>query len=323
MGVGCLLLAFGLGLLSHDLILLQKTSKYNALLLENKILKEKFNDMNRELERVQSHLDRVQTFATKLRLITSLEDPQRNQALTASRAHHGQESAVDPETGIQMGAADPFVAQLQIPPGEQPKEEMVFPFYQQENDYILPKLYQFESKLRRVSLKSSHQDMQIQALYEMVRDQHTLLRSTPSILPARGFISSYFGFRSDPFTGLRRMHTGLDVSTQRGTPIYAPADGMVLFSGRKTDYGNLIVVEHGYGITTRYGHNDQNLVRLGQKVKRGDLIGYVGSTGRTSGPHLHYEVRVNEIPVDPMNFILDEFGPMTSADIQRSGVGGP
>jgi murein DD-endopeptidase MepM/ murein hydrolase activator NlpD len=144
-------------------------------------------------------------------------------------------------------------------------------------------------------------------LEEFYRDQTLVLASTPSIWPVRGYLSAGFGNRKDPFTGQRDFHAGIDISTPIGTRIFAPADGVVLSAAVQGAYGNSIVVDHGYGVVTRYGHLDAYAIRPGQRVRRGDLIGFVGSTGRSTGPHLHYEVWVRDQAQNPIHFILDEY----------------
>jgi murein DD-endopeptidase MepM/ murein hydrolase activator NlpD len=144
----------------------------------------------------------------------------------------------------------------------------------------------------------------LQALFE---DQQQLLAATPSIWPVRGYLSAAFGNRKDPFTGMPDFHPGIDVSTPRGTPVVAPADGVVVFVGRKKGYGKALVINHGYGVVTRYGHLDGWDVKPGQRVRRGDSVGFVGNTGRSTAPHLHYEVWVDDQLRNPIEFILDEY----------------
>jgi murein DD-endopeptidase MepM/ murein hydrolase activator NlpD len=144
-------------------------------------------------------------------------------------------------------------------------------------------------------------------LEEFYRDQTLVLASTPSIWPVRGYLSAGFGNRIDPFTGQRDFHAGIDISTPIGTRVFAPADGVVLSASVQGAYGNSIIVDHGYGVVTRYGHLDAYAVRPGQRVRRGDLIAFVGSTGRSTGPHLHYEVWVRDQAQNPIHFILDEY----------------
>lgn len=138
-------------------------------------------------------------------------------------------------------------------------------------------------------------------------DQKLLLASTPSTWPVRGYLSSPFGNRTDPFTGLPDFHPGLDISTPIGTKVQTPADGVVIFCGVKGGYGNAVVIDHGYGVLTRYAHLIGFNVKPGQRVRRGDVIAFVGQTGRANAPHLHYEVWVNDQAQNPIQFILDEF----------------
>jgi len=144
-----------------------------------------------------------------------------------------------------------------------------------------------------------------QRLMEFFQDQKSLLASTPSIWPVKGWITSGFGRRKSPFTGRKTMHAGIDIATRSGTPIITPADGVVSFSGRKGSFGKVIVIDHGYGYNTFYGHCSSLKKKVGDKVKRGDVVAYVGNTGRSTGPHVHYEVRVNGVATNPMKYILD------------------
>lgn len=154
-----------------------------------------------------------------------------------------------------------------------------------------------QAKLRQVSF---------QELDEFFKNQRSLLASTPSIWPTRGWVTSGFGYRKSPFTGLPEKHEGLDIASRKGSEIRATADGKVISAGRQYGYGNLIEIDHGYGVISRYGHNSKNIVKVGDQVKRGDLIALVGNTGRSTGPHVHYEIIVDGVPVDPRNYILED-----------------
>ncbi|MBN2368859.1 MAG: M23 family metallopeptidase [Vicinamibacteria bacterium] len=146
-----------------------------------------------------------------------------------------------------------------------------------------------------------------QQLHEYYADRKMMLASTPSVWPVRGYLSSNFGNRIDPFTGQRDFHPGIDVSTPVGTKVVAPADGIVVKCSHAGGYGNVLIINHGYGIITRYGHLDGFNVRVGQRVRRGDVIGFVGNTGRSTAPHLHYEVWVHDQAQNPIHYILDEY----------------
>jgi murein DD-endopeptidase MepM/ murein hydrolase activator NlpD len=130
-----------------------------------------------------------------------------------------------------------------------------------------------------------------------------LAAATPSIWPAHGWLTGMYGGRSDPFTGEPGFHQGIDISTERGQPVYATADGVVDSSAFTGDYGNLVVLQHEFGLTTRYGHLSRFAVSPGQHVKRGDIIGYVGATGRATGAHLHYEILANGQLMNPLQLL--------------------
>ena len=145
----------------------------------------------------------------------------------------------------------------------------------------------------------------LEELHTYLYDQRSLLASTPAIRPTTGWVSSGFGYRTSPFTGLKEFHRGIDIATEKGKPILAPADGIVTFAGINGGLGRTLVLDHEHGMITRYAHLNKCLVKSGQRVKRGDKIGLVGNSGRSTGPHLHYEVHLNGIPVDPSDYILN------------------
>jgi len=137
-----------------------------------------------------------------------------------------------------------------------------------------------------------------------VIQRNEVAQATPSIWPAMGWLTSGFGSRRDPFTGRPDSHPGLDISGNSGDSVFATADGRVAIAGRTGDYGNLVVIEHAFGLTTRYGHLSRIAVAAGAEVKRGAVIGYVGSTGRSTSSHLHYEVWANGRPVNPLKLLV-------------------
>jgi murein DD-endopeptidase MepM/ murein hydrolase activator NlpD len=128
-------------------------------------------------------------------------------------------------------------------------------------------------------------------------------RITPNIWPVKGAITSHYGNRVDPFNGDAEMHPGVDISAVYGTPVHAPADGTVIYAHYMAAYGNLLIIDHGNGMTTRFGHLSRFVVKVGQKVKRSEVIALVGTTGRTTAPHLHYEVRLNDRAKNPREYL--------------------
>jgi murein DD-endopeptidase MepM/ murein hydrolase activator NlpD len=151
--------------------------------------------------------------------------------------------------------------------------------------------------------RTAEMESHLSLLEQVAVQRATALQFTPSIWPVKGAITSHYGNRSDPFNGEAELHLGLDISALFNSQVHAPADGVVLYAERKAAYGNLLILDHGNGLTTRYGHLSRPLVKVGQKVKRGDIVGLVGMTGRTTAPHLHYEVRRNDRPVNPRGYL--------------------
>ncbi|MCK5913671.1 MAG: M23 family metallopeptidase, partial [Desulfuromusa sp.] len=149
---------------------------------------------------------------------------------------------------------------------------------------------QVEVELRRQSQEGAR---------NLLNDQVSLSRATPKGWPTKGWLTSYFGMRKSPFTGRRVMHEGLDIAANIGTPVVATADGVVARVKYSPGYGKMVIIDHGYGYRTIFGHNSKTLVKAGQRVKRGDIVAKVGNTGQSTGPHLHYELRLNGVPIDP------------------------
>lgn len=159
--------------------------------------------------------------------------------------------------------------------------------------------------INRLRSDASTQEVSFEELTEAMKDRRSLWASTPSIRPARGWLTSGFGDRVSPFTGNVTMHNGIDVAARRDTPVAATASGVVSYEGFDSGLGKVVKINHGYGMQTLFGHMSKIDVRIGQKVKRGDVIGLVGNTGLSTGPHVHYEVYVNSVPVNPLRYILN------------------
>src|SRR5512146_2172999 len=259
----------GLLTVGHYFSLLGSASENSVLKEENAQLRSQILLVQEKVAHISATLDRVERFDAKLRTaVTQLQDPERSLAIGP------------------VGQDDPATV-----PGPAPAA--------QENLAALP------GRLRSLETEASRQEASLRELQEYFDDQKSLLASTPSIWPTRGWVTSDFGTRLDPYTADRKMHQGMDIATPHGQPIYTPSDGTVVFVGTEGGYGKVLVVDHGYGVKTRYGHLSEVNVRIGDRVRRGDKVASVGNTGRSTGPHLHYEVRVNGIPENPRKFILE------------------
>jgi murein DD-endopeptidase MepM/ murein hydrolase activator NlpD len=299
--LGLLFLIFLTGFIDYFGLLAQSLEN-KKLKVENLNLKKQFQVVEGKLDGLQSALDRVSNISNKLRLITDTKLSDRAEKLSFPArqvvGNQTETAQVNPRlTPQELDQADTYVTQeLTLNPlkGEMASEES-------ESSYSTL-VIRIDEAIKDSNLK----EQSVIELWELLSDRQSLLAATPSMKPSRGPIGSRFGFRVDPFNGKQRMHAGLDIVASPGTPVRSPADGVVSFSGWDDQYGKLVSIDHGYGVLTRYGHNSQLYVQVGQKVTKYDVISAVGSTGRSTGPHLHYEVRINGIPVDPANYILDE-----------------
>lgn len=172
----------------------------------------------------------------------------------------------------------------------------------QSHHQLMKEMHQHMNQLGDASLS---QENSLSNLLEQLKEQKNLLAHTPAIRPVDGWITSTFAYRQSPFTGKRELHKGLDIANQQGTPIIATADGVISFVGERGSLGNVVVIDHGYGITTRYAHLQKSIKKGGERVKRGETIAQMGNSGRSTGPHLHYEVRLNGVPVNPDKYIFN------------------
>ncbi|MBI5454107.1 MAG: M23 family metallopeptidase [Deltaproteobacteria bacterium] len=161
------------------------------------------------------------------------------------------------------------------------------------------------SELQDLEGRVNDQKASFSDLHEYMLQRSSFIASTPSIWPARGWVTSAFGERISPFSGTLQPHRGIDIANRVGTPVVAPANGVVIEAIDDEGLGKKVTVFHGFGYKTSYGHLSQTFVKVGQKVKRGTKLGLMGNTGRSTGPHLHYEVTLNGVPVDPARYLLN------------------
>lgn len=164
----------------------------------------------------------------------------------------------------------------------------------------------FSKHFKSMDSRSITLATELRELQDYYTTKEILTAATPSLMPAKGYPSDRYGYRIDPFTKNRSFHPGIDITAPKGTKVVAAADGLVVYAGRKLNYGKVITIEHKFGMSTRYGHLDRFNVKAGQRVKKGDIIGYVGTTGRSTGSHLHYEVRLGNQPLNPQRFFHED-----------------
>jgi len=267
---------------AHYYYIVDEARKNRILVQRNSELQQHLAVTNTKLGDVGDTLNRIDTLDRKLREITRLSDPARGLAIGPINEPLAVGGQVDLETGL-----------FAVPP------EVVDP-NRRELEYAL-----LDSRLHGLTAEARRQEASLRELSHYFDEQNSLLETTPSIWPVRGWVTSEFGMRDDPYTGARNMHLGVDISTAEGKPIMSPANGTVTFAGDRGGYGNVIVIDHGLGISTFYAHLKELLVKAGEQVVRGQHVGSVGNTGRSTGPHLHYEVRAHSIPINPRVYILE------------------
>ncbi len=173
---------------------------------------------------------------------------------------------------------------------------------EEDHSVLVREMY---SQLKDLSNHTKTQKLDLETLISQLEEKRNILACYPTIKPTQGWVTSKFGYRKSPFTNERVFHSGLDIANKTGTEIVATADGKISFTGSRLNYGKMIKIDHGYGMATHYAHLSKILVKPGQRVKRGQTIALMGNTGRSTGPHLHYEVVVNNVPVNPVKYILN------------------
>lgn len=282
--------------------LLAQSIENKKLKIENINLQKQFQLVEGKLDSLQSALDRVGLITNKLRLITDTKMKDRSDRLSFPAQINNAESPEKSQDGERMSEAD-FIEHEPSLNTENPVNTLNGELAVEKSGANYATLI---IKIDEAVKDSLLKEQSVTQLWESLADSQSLLAATPSIRPARGAIGSGFGYRLDPINGKQKMHAGLDIVASPGTPVRAPADGVVSFVGWDDFYGKLVSIDHGFGVLTRYAHNSQIYVQVGQKVSKYDVISASGSTGRSTGPHVHYEVRVNGIPVNPANYILDE-----------------
>jgi murein DD-endopeptidase MepM/ murein hydrolase activator NlpD len=316
MAIGSFICILLLALLIDYFGLLLQSNENKRLSAENLSLKKQFEVVESKVESLESSLERVKSFSTKLKLITNIDDDDRSTKLSVGPMpkvgqgidEYNKMSGDRMPSGEFLQKESRFLDNAPLEPtgsedGHDHSEgtELSGPSDSPSRSYA-----SLSIRIDQAVKKTQLREQGVLELWETLSERQALLNATPSIKPARGWFTSKFGYRIDPFTGRPAMHAGLDIAASPGTPVMAPANGVVSYVGFEPGYGKIVTIDHGYGVKTRFAHNSQVFVEVGQKVKRYDPIAAVGNTGRSTGPHLHYEVRVHDVPVDPMNYVLSD-----------------
>lgn len=277
--------------LTHYVIQSTQVWELEVLREEAAMLRQQTSSFSTSLEDLKRRMLSMKEVNQRLRIMLGIED-QRPADMMSGKG--GSEVPMDGGEPIQgVPSVVPPVAAQDPPPGEAVPAG---------DKSLAEKVKQDITWLER---QSRLEERTLEELIEAAKDKSARWAATPSIWPVRGWVTSGFGARISPFTGQLAMHDGLDIGAPPNTPIQSPATGYVTSAGFDAKMGNVVLIDHGYGIQTEYGHLAKILVRQGQKVKRGDAVALVGSTGHSTGPHLHYMVKFKGQAVNPHNYILD------------------
>jgi murein DD-endopeptidase MepM/ murein hydrolase activator NlpD len=282
-GLALVLIFAGVGYVIYDYYNLRQTTSH----LENREIY-----ISSQLEEIQNQRMQIQEFANEINLmkdkLLALNNFEKKIRIIANIEKNDES-----ENMFGVGGSIPEDLDADIP-------------LKEKHNSLMRDMHEQIEQLSRASV---NQHEGFESLLKSLEDQQNLLASTPAIRPVpnevKTWITSKFGYRISPFTQRREFHKGYDISGRQGTPVLATADGVVTFAGKKGLLGNLVVIDHGHGIITRYGHCEEFLKKRGDKVKRWEPIALMGNTGRSTGPHVHYEVHLNGIPVNPEKYILN------------------
>ena len=238
---------------------------------QNQEQKEQLVELAQKVEMINGRVAELREFDKKLRNMVNLDNPREKSQF------------------VGVGGSDPSLSNPQSA-AEKTHRKII---------------RSMQQSLESLEAEVSLQNLEKTQLLGYLENQKSALACTPSIWPVKGWVSSSFGERISPFTGEREFHRGLDICNRKDAPVVAPADGVVISIEWDDGYGKILTISHGYGYTTRYAHLDRALVKKGQSVKRNQEIALIGNSGRSTGPHLHYELLANGVPVNPSRFILN------------------
>jgi murein DD-endopeptidase MepM/ murein hydrolase activator NlpD len=270
---------------------------YDDLVHENLVLRQRLESIDQQLERVDDALRRIRLYDTQIRHLGHDADlpgfgPVEPEDQAQWQELWGSDASSQPDGG--QGA--PYPDQADAIPGSAGVGSV---------DIRPAELWALAVETRAIQLVGLVDELEprMSAMVQDLEDWRSYRASLPAIWPAYGMLTSEFGYRRSPFTRRWKFHSGIDIAGPRGTPIFAVAPGVVTFAGYNSGYGRMIELDHGHGVKTRYAHNTSHFVREGDVLDVGDRIATIGSTGRTTGPHLHFELLIDDQAVDPMEYM--------------------
>lgn len=249
---------------------------------------------------VGASLRRVEEFERKLRIIANLPG-----SVAATGDDIMATGAGVDLSGLAGGGIDVEAVPAELPPIDALDRETTSPVGDPARSVEDERTARLEVETLRLARIADQRLLSLEELVAGLEDKATKLASSPAIWPTQGWLTSRFGTRVSPFTGKRQFHAGIDIAGAAGTDVIATAAGKVVYAGRKGPMGNAVILDHGYGVRTHYGHNREIIVKRGDRVTRGQTVAVLGSSGRSTGPHLHYTVELDGKAMNPLDFIFD------------------
>lgn len=285
--ISVLLLIFGFVIFDYLTVSFDK-EKMKRLEKENSEKEKTIVQLTANFELLNEQLKRMEEFKKKIMVAAGLQSPYALQevGIGGPGSEDSSEFSTSVGNGNFGGKLETQPGKLAVPPQKPSGEDLI-------------------NKTGAITQNAGDIEQTLRYVQSQINGQKARLAATPSLWPTRGYITDTFGMRNHPITGGRSFHSGLDIATQLGNKVVAAADGYVLITDNAGVLGNLICIDHSFGLSTRYGHLASFAVKEGDRVKRGQVIGYVGSTGRSTAPHLHYEVIYMSKNQNPMNYIID------------------
>lgn len=293
----CLILA-DLALLSHYVIRTGEVWELQALREEMLSAREQTAAFSTAVDDLKRRLLTMKEVHQRLRVMLGIQTDKSPDLLNG---RGGEETPMDGSKAIGVAAPVENKVETEQKPDQNPQTSSSAPGPSEEKGLA----FRVKQELAWLDNEAAIQEQNLEVLTLAAEKRSSRWAATPSVWPVKGWVTSGFGPRISPFTDKPAMHDGLDIGAAPNTPVQAPAAGRVTVVGFDPRMGHLVNLDHGYGIQTQYGHLSKALVKIGQRVKRGDVVGLVGSTGHSTGPHLHYMVKVNSQAVNPRQYILD------------------
>jgi len=316
LGIGASLVVIGAIFFFDYLHVLSQVAENKKLRAENHQIRQNLLEARGKLESLDQSMGRLKSFAHKLRILGNLDTnaqkliappedaPVENNLSPVEDGGNIEEPSGQIPSSLKKGKKGAKVNPHDLL--EEKRHQAMSAESSPMAEELQDQVQEIIQNAEALNLEAVEEERNFASLFEVLQEKVDRLLSTPSILPAQGWLTSTFGYRSNPFVGVKTFHAGLDIANRPGTPIHAPAEGLITHATSLGGFGLVVRIDHGYNLITKFGHLSKVLVKPGQRVKRGQAIALMGNSGRSTGTHVHYQIEVAGKPVNPRNFILED-----------------